>query len=68
MCLGCAFPNLYPCLVIHAPHPPVLLHVLHCDSSPRAGEDSVGKAGSEILNIAPTVFSPVSKAFRTLIT
>lgn len=67
-CLDCAFPNLYSYLLIHAPHPPLLFRVLYCDSSPRAGEGPVGKTGSEILNIAPTVFSPLSKAFRILIT
>lgn len=36
-CLDCAFPHLWSYLLIHAPHPPVLLHVLSCDSSPRAG-------------------------------
>lgn len=67
-CLDHAFPDLYSYLLIHAPHPPVLLHVLYCDSSPRAGEDPVGKDGSGILNIALTVFFPLSKSFRRLLT
>lgn len=41
-CLDNAFPDSY--LSIHAAHLPVLLHVLPCDSSPRAGEDPVRKS------------------------